>query len=50
MNYTIIIPRKNTPGLLRKCLETIPQRGMLQCDCGGHGLRVANYLIQKGFQ
>lgn len=26
MNYTIIIPHKNTPDLLQKCLDTIPER------------------------
>ena len=30
MNYTIIIPHKNTPGLLQKCLSTIPQRDDVQ--------------------
>ena len=26
MNYTIIIPHKNTPDLLQKCLGSIPER------------------------
>lgn len=26
MNYTIIIPHKNTPDLLQKCLDSIPER------------------------
>lgn len=30
INYSIIIPHKNTPGLLRKCLDSIPQRDDIQ--------------------
>ncbi len=29
-NYTIIIPHKNTPDLLRKCLDSIPKRDDVQ--------------------
>ncbi|NCB83197.1 MAG: glycosyltransferase family 2 protein [Bacteroidia bacterium] len=30
INYSIIIPHKNTPDLLRKCLDSIPQRADIQ--------------------
>lgn len=30
INYSIIIPHKNTPDLLRKCLDSIPQRDDIQ--------------------
>ena len=30
INYSIIIPHKNTPELLRKCLDSIPQRDDIQ--------------------
>lgn len=29
-NYTFVIPHKNTPALLAKCLDTIPQRDAVQ--------------------
>ena len=30
INYSIIIPHKNTPDLLRKCLDSIPHRDDVQ--------------------
>ena len=30
MNYSIIIPHKNTPELLRRCIKSIPQRDDLE--------------------
>lgn len=46
INYSIIIPHKNSAGLLQRCLDSIPQRDDIQIIIiDDNSLNIKNYGI-----